>query len=230
MSPNGDVPAPAERSGRARGTARSAQKAETRRLLKRAALSCFAERGFRETQVSDIARGAQVAHGTFYVHFESKEALVDELVGEFNAALLERLQTAWQRLDASDPRNVTRRLAEICLDHWKSERELLVALTERVGAGPSLPTLRDGISPLLVPFLAERLRAMAATTGDELEEAELVAHALLGLWMRVGVQYLFGKRVSRRATVELLTSLSVGALAAVLPALRRHAWPADERP
>jgi AcrR family transcriptional regulator len=201
------------------GTRRSQKKAETREALKRAALGCFADGGYRDTQIGDIARRAGVAHGTFYVHFESKEALIDELVVEFNALLLTRLEKAFARIDSTDPRAVARRLAEICLDHWKSERELLAALAERVGVGASLPALRDGISPSLVPFLAERLRAVAEARGHDLPDAELVAHALLGMWTRVGLQYLFGSHVSKKTAVDLLVDLSIGALGAVLPGL-----------
>jgi AcrR family transcriptional regulator len=205
------------------GTQRAQKKAKTREALKRGALACFADGGYRATQIGDIARRAGVAHGTFYVHFESKEQLIDELVAEFNALLLTRLEKAFARLEATDPRAVARRLAEISLDHWKSERQLLAALAERVGVSASLPALRDGISPSLAPFLAERLRAVAFARGHELADAELVAHALLGMWTRVGLQYLFGSHVSRKTAVELLANLSLGALGSVLPGL----WEAE---
>jgi AcrR family transcriptional regulator len=200
-------------------SARALKKAETRRALKRAALECFADAGYRQTQVGDIARRAGVAHGTFYVHFETKEALIDELVVEFNAALLSRLESVFAREEPDGPRAVVTRLAEICLEHWKSERELLAALAERLGSGASLPALRDGISPPLVPFLADRLRAVAVVRGRELADAELVAHALLGMWTRVGLQFLFGGNVSKKRAVELLVDLSIGAIGAVLPGL-----------
>jgi AcrR family transcriptional regulator len=200
-------------------TARAQKKAETRRALKRAALECFATAGYRQTQVGDISRRAGVAHGTFYVHFETKEALIDELVIEFNTALLTKLERAFAKQEPAGPRGIATRLAEICLDHWKSERELLAALAERVGVGASLPALRDGISPPLVPFLAERLRAAALLKGTELADAELVAHALLGMWTRIGLQYLFGSNPSRKRAVELLVELSLGAIGAVLPGL-----------
>jgi len=209
---------PAEGAERPR-SARARKKAETRSALKRAALECFATTGYRQTQVGDISRRAGVAHGTFYVHFETKEALIDELVVEFNAALLSKLERAFTKQGPGEPRAIATRLAEICLDHWKSERELLAALAERVGVGASLPTLRDGISPPLVPFLSQRLRAVASLRGSELVDAELVAHALLGMWTRVGLQYLFGSNVSRKRAVELLVELSLGAIGAVLPGL-----------
>lgn len=196
---------------------RQKRKLETRAALKRAALDCFAEQGFRATQVGDIARRAGVAHGTFYVHFETKEALVDDLLAEFNHQLVLRLERAYHERESSGPDAIARRLAEVCLDHWKRERELLGALTERVGDGGGLPALRDGISPPVAQFLADRLTAFAAAHGTVLSEPELVAHALLGMWMRVGLRYVFGEKLKRADAVELLTRLSLGALGAVLP-------------
>ncbi len=205
---------------------REAQKAETRALLERAALQCFAEKGYGATQVADVARRAGVAHGTFYVHFPTKADLVDHLLAKFQATMVARLEDAWGRGEVSDPRALARRLAEVCLDHWASERELLAAFAERFGAASGLAVARDGLTPDVGSFLADRLRAFAAATGADLPDAELVAHGLLGLWTRVGLRFLFGAHpVARKAAVEVLAASSLGVLAAVLPALRPTAFP-----
>lgn len=44
-----------------------------------AGASCFAEVGFAGATVTHITKRAGVAHGTFFVHFSSKHALLDEL-------------------------------------------------------------------------------------------------------------------------------------------------------
>lgn len=59
----------------------------------RAALELFAQRGFHGTSVPEIARTAGVAAGTIYRHFESKEALVNELYRRSKASLMARLYT-----------------------------------------------------------------------------------------------------------------------------------------
>jgi AcrR family transcriptional regulator len=58
---------------------RERKKRETFAALHRAAMTLFAEKGFRETRVSEIAEMADVAEATFFRHFSSKEdvALVD---------------------------------------------------------------------------------------------------------------------------------------------------------
>ncbi len=196
-------------------TRRQQRKADTRATVRRAAHACFAERGFLATQIGDIARRAGVAHGTFYVHFESKEAVLDELLAEFNAAFVEKLERAWPA--QGEPPAIAHALAGTCLDYWKAERGLVAAFAERAGIDGSLAGLRDGISPPVVSFLAERLRTLA---GGSLADAELIAHGLLGLWTRVGLQYLFGDTPRQRA-IDTLATMSVGALSAVIPALQQ---------
>ncbi len=48
----------------------------TRRALQRAALQLFAERGYEETTVADIANRAEVSVRTFFLHFPFKEAVL----------------------------------------------------------------------------------------------------------------------------------------------------------
>jgi TetR/AcrR family transcriptional regulator, cholesterol catabolism regulator len=51
----------------------------TRQQMLMAASDLFVERGYDSTSVEDIAERANVSKGTFYNHFETKEALVIEL-------------------------------------------------------------------------------------------------------------------------------------------------------
>jgi AcrR family transcriptional regulator len=51
----------------------------TRQQLLSAAAELFNERGYEATSVEDMAERANLSKGTFYYHFETKEALVVEL-------------------------------------------------------------------------------------------------------------------------------------------------------
>ena len=59
-----------------------------------AARSVLAERGYERTTVSQIATRAQVAQGTFYLYFPSKEALPGELAHELCARMGEATDRA----------------------------------------------------------------------------------------------------------------------------------------
>ena len=52
------------------------RKRRTRHAIQTAALELFAERGYRETTISDIAERADVAPRTVTVHFPAKEELL----------------------------------------------------------------------------------------------------------------------------------------------------------
>ncbi len=184
--------------------ARRAQKEQTRRVLLEAARRCFAEKGWDATVVADVAREAGVAHGTFYVHFENREAIADALLAEWNAALAERLA----RVVAKDSELATkvRSAARLFLAHLDADRAFVAWYAERAAAGLRVESLRDGINPPVLALLS------AAIPGDE---GALAAHGLLALWLRVGLQYALASATSRRAAEDVLVRMTLGALSAL---------------
>src|SRR5229473_4424773 len=64
---------------------RERKKARTRQLIADTAARLFAERGYEQVAVSDVARAAEVSEQTVYNYFQTKEQLVidrDQLVQE----------------------------------------------------------------------------------------------------------------------------------------------------
>ncbi len=68
---------------------------DRRESIMRAAVVCFVERGFHGTAVPQIAKQAEVAAGTIYHYFPSKEALVNELYRTWKAAVSQRVFKAF---------------------------------------------------------------------------------------------------------------------------------------
>lgn len=62
-----------------------------------AAERLFVDKGIAATSIDDIAAGAQVAKGTFYLYFPSKEALLGALQQRFVDTFCARLQEAMDR-------------------------------------------------------------------------------------------------------------------------------------
>ncbi len=60
----------------------------------------FAERGFKNTTVRDIADAAGILSGSLYHHFDSKESMVDELLDTFQTEL-------WKKYDAITDSDLT---------------------------------------------------------------------------------------------------------------------------
>ena len=72
---------------------RGERKRQSRRVeILRAAKAVFARNGYHQTRVSDIIASAQIARGTFYLYFDSKNAifleLLDELLDELRSSIL----------------------------------------------------------------------------------------------------------------------------------------------
>src|SRR3954466_5222574 len=90
----------------------------------RAAIDVFAERGFFNAQVADVARVAGVAAGTVYLYFKSKD---DLLISIFERSMREGLtngRAAVAKLD--DPRERLVRLARAHLARLGADRNLAI--------------------------------------------------------------------------------------------------------
>lgn len=66
------------------GRALSGRGERTRARLLRAAEEVFAERGYHDASIVKITEAAGVSQGTFYVYFQSKQEIFDELVEDLN--------------------------------------------------------------------------------------------------------------------------------------------------
>ena len=85
----------------ARDDGRVARAAQQRHDRREQVLVCaervFSRKGYHAAGVADIIAEAGVARGTFYLYFESKRAIFDELLG----LLLARLAAAVKRIDVA---------------------------------------------------------------------------------------------------------------------------------
>lgn len=72
----------------------------TRERILSAARGVFEQRGFSDTRMSDVASAAAVSHGTVYVYFDSKEALLTEIID----GVLEEAAAYLRTPELADPR------------------------------------------------------------------------------------------------------------------------------
>jgi TetR/AcrR family fatty acid metabolism transcriptional regulator len=96
----------------------TAKKADKRSLITDAAIEVFAERGFHQSRVSDIAQRAGVADGTIYLYFKNKEDLLLSIFEEKMDFLLAGLREALA--DTADPVERVRRFA---IFHFRQVRD-----------------------------------------------------------------------------------------------------------
>lgn len=154
---------------------RERKKAKTRAEIRRQAMRLFAERGYAETTIEDIAAAAEVSQSTFFRYFTSKErvALTDDLDPMLIAAF-ERQPAELSVIDAIR-RSITDTFAEISEDEWATDvmRQRLISTVPELRAS-YLIALQETIA-MVSRMAAERLGRSA----DDFE-VQVFAGAIIG--------------------------------------------------
>jgi TetR/AcrR family fatty acid metabolism transcriptional regulator len=97
---------------------------DKRDLILRAATEVFAQHGYFQAQVADVARSAGVAAGTVYLYFRSKD---DLLVSIFERTMREAVAEGRAALSRiTDPRARLEHVARLHLDRLGRDRDLAV--------------------------------------------------------------------------------------------------------
>lgn len=95
-----------------------------REAILRAAIEVFAEKGFFNSKVADVAREAGIADGTVYLYFKSKDEILHSI---FDRAMTQFIGEAKKELEPlSDPVEKLGRIAEIHLERLGADRALAV--------------------------------------------------------------------------------------------------------
>jgi AcrR family transcriptional regulator len=93
----------------------------TRSALIAAARRIFERDGFLDTRITDIAEDADVGHGTFYVYFESKEAILRAVVVQVHSDLMHPMTDL-----PRDPFGFVDDIVRYYLEIYRSNSRLLV--------------------------------------------------------------------------------------------------------
>ena len=95
-----------------------------RESILRAATRVFARNGYFNSKVADIARAADVADGTVYLYFKSKEEILHSI---FDQNMAEAIAAGGQLIEnLDDPREKLRRIAKLHLERLGADRDLAV--------------------------------------------------------------------------------------------------------
>jgi AcrR family transcriptional regulator len=158
---------------------------DTRRRLLDAAEAVFGELGYHDASVVRVAQDAGVAAGTFYLYFDSKKAIFDELVRDLNRRVRHAMKEASSQ------------------GSTRLEQELLgfEAYFEFTSSHPALYRIirqAEFVSPEMLRYHYDRLsagyiEALAAASGSgEIGrlEPEVAAYALMGLGEMIGMRWI----------------------------------------
>jgi AcrR family transcriptional regulator len=153
--------------------ARAKRSAERRDAILAAALDEFAARGFAATRLDDVARRADVAKGTIYLHFADKETLFQELIRMELSPVVAALENVSH---ADIPfRAVTSQLIEVfAREIFETRRKDVIRLV--ITEGPRFPKLAEFYYREVISRVMETIRAMLRRAH---ERGELKTDALV---------------------------------------------------
>ncbi|UGT38748.1 TetR/AcrR family transcriptional regulator [Nocardia yamanashiensis] len=141
------------------------RKQETRRDILDAAFECFAERGYHATSIAHIVKKVGVAQGTFYLYFQSKRDIIDQVLDDLVARMTEALASTPPETPAD-------------LDDYRRQAERITDNLTRVFTED--------------PRATRLLLLQAAAVDDEMAERVLALHELAASWqagyLRHGVE------------------------------------------
>lgn len=175
------------------------------------AFTLFAERGFDDTAVDDIASAAGIARRTFFRYYASKTDLV---WGDFDGEL-DRFRAWFARVPDDDP--VLPAVCHAVVDFNALPADQVVAHRERMSLILEVPTLFASSTLRFVQWREVIAQFVAARTGAD--PADLVpvtvGHCALGATLAAYEQWL------RRpeAGLDVLLEAALGELAGGFPGL-----------
>ncbi len=181
-----------------------------RDAILRAAIDVFAERGYFNAQVADVARAAGVAAGTVYLYFKSKD---DLLVSIFERSMREGLAHSRDAVaNLADPRERLKRLARAHLARLGGDRKL--AIVFQVELRQSTKFMERFSSTLLRDYLGLIRQAIADGQREGVFRADIkptaAAKMLFGALDEMATNWILSRRrYSLEADADVVVDLFI---------------------
>jgi TetR/AcrR family fatty acid metabolism transcriptional regulator len=109
---------------------------DKRRLLLDAAVRVFAQKGYHDCRVGDIAKEAGVAYGLLYHYFRSKEEVLETVFRETWGRMLVAIGEVEQSGDSA--RVQVRKVVAIVLRSWQLDPDLIRVLVREITRSPHI--------------------------------------------------------------------------------------------
>jgi AcrR family transcriptional regulator len=164
---------------------RERKKEQTRRLIAETARALFAERGFEQVTVAEVARAADVSQQTVFNYFPTKEDLVFWRLGAFEEELLASVR---DRAPGESALAAFRRFLlsrqGVLRSPRPEAREQIAALMRTIDESPALLAREQQIYARYTDALAALLAAEAGAGGDDVTPW-VAANAMTGVHRRL---------------------------------------------
>ncbi|QNM82155.1 TetR/AcrR family transcriptional regulator [Sphingomonas sabuli] len=167
---------------------RTARGRKTLRKILDAALEEFGERGFSESSIVGITQRADVALGTFYTYFDSKEALFKALVSDMSARVRDHVAPALEA--ATDTLDGEQRALESYLQFAADHKQVYRIIDEAEFADPDAfeKHYRTTASRIAARLDAGKDKGELVAAGSPLD-SEVEAWAIMGMNVFLGLRF-----------------------------------------
>jgi TetR/AcrR family fatty acid metabolism transcriptional regulator len=163
---------------------------KTRSSILDAALNAFANKGYHDTRLDEIAENSHTSKGSIYFYFPNKERLFLALVDQF-ANLLERRITEAIQGETVAMAKVEAAL-EACLSTFgKYRRQAKVLLVQASGLGNAFEMKRIEINERFAGLIEEYLHEAVAQGEIEPIDAAIVSHAWMGAIYNLVIRWVY---------------------------------------
>src|SRR6478735_3879831 len=98
--------------------------ADKREAILRAAVKVFAQKGYFNSKVSDVASEAVIADGTVYLYFKSKDEILHSIFDQAMSRFIAEGKTELATIEKPEER--LRRIAEMHLERLGADRDLAI--------------------------------------------------------------------------------------------------------
>ncbi len=192
------------------------QREETRARILEAALEVFASRGYHATSVSDLVEAADVARGTFYLHFESKQAVFLDLLDNLLAAFRGSVHGVDVQAGASTLRDqIVHSVVAILAAAQASRALALIVFREAVGLDEAVDARVLAFEERLQHYLEESLKNGVRLGLLRAHDTEVAATAIYGaLRQAIHRHVLAAVPIDPRRLAEALVDLHLQGIAA----------------
>jgi AcrR family transcriptional regulator len=158
---------------------------DTRRRLLDAAEDVFGELGYHDASIVKVAEAAGVAAGTFYLYFDSKKAIFDELVRDLNRRVRHAMKEGSSQ---GETRLQSELLGFEAYFRFTSEHPALYRIIRQA----------EFVSPEMLRYHYDRLSdgyieaLAAASDSGEIGrlDPEVAAFALMGMGELIGMRFI----------------------------------------
>lgn len=186
----------------------------TKNRILDAALDVFANKGYHDTKLDEIATESSTSKGSIYFHFPNKERLFLSLVDQFSDLLEKQTRKAIE----AEPKGIVRvevALKTVLETFSRYRQPAKILLVQAMGLGQPFEQKRMEVNERFARMIAEYLHEAVETGEIPLEniDVEFTSHAWMGAIYHLVIRWVYtGEPGNDKIVTELVPMLlrSVG--------------------